>query len=68
VKSLVSDTNWLLFGYEGLTSNKLKVVGTGDGGFAEMVDELHPASPMHVFLMTCSLAPLIRMLGLLCGK
>jgi hypothetical protein len=40
----------LIFGYEGLTSNKLKVVGSGDGGYEEMFEELTHATPLFCML------------------
>ena len=41
-------TNWALFGYEGQT-NHLKFVGKGDGGLAEMAEDLNSGSIMYAF-------------------
>lgn len=38
-----------LFGYEG-QSNDLKVVATGDGGLAELQDDLNSGSIMYAFV------------------
>lgn len=49
--SVVDDklsTNWALFGYEGQT-NDLKVVGTGEGGLEEMIDQLNSSHIMYAF-------------------
>jgi len=38
------------FGYEGKTSNKLKVVAQGEEGLKEMVDETSPNEQLYVSL------------------
>ncbi|GBN12675.1 Drebrin-like protein [Araneus ventricosus] len=43
-----SPTDWALFGYE-KQSNDLCVVGTGDGGLEELVDELNSGKVMYAF-------------------
>ncbi|CAD6226726.1 GSCOCG00005883001-RA-CDS [Cotesia congregata] len=50
-KSVVDDkssTNWAVFGYEG-GSNNLKVVGTGDRGLQQMIDELNSGEIQYAF-------------------
>lgn len=37
-----------MFGYEGQTNN-LKIVGTGDGGLEEMIDQLSSSHIMYAF-------------------
>ncbi|ALC44250.1 CG10083 [Drosophila busckii] len=44
-----SDTNWSLFGYEGQT-NELKVVGKGDGGVEELLEDLNSGKIMYAFV------------------
>ncbi|XP_075160944.1 actin binding protein 1 [Haematobia irritans] len=44
-----STTDWALFGYEG-QSNDLKVVSTGDGGIAELSDDLNSGKIMYAFV------------------
>ncbi|KAG7296272.1 hypothetical protein JYU34_021397 [Plutella xylostella] len=44
-----TDTNWALFSYEGQT-NDLKFVCKGDGGLAELVDDLNSGKIMYAFL------------------
>ncbi|XP_051540540.1 drebrin-like protein B [Myxocyprinus asiaticus] len=43
-----TDTNWVLFTYEG-NSNDIRVAGKGDGGLGEMVDELNSGKIMYAF-------------------
>ncbi|XP_021361152.1 drebrin-like protein B [Mizuhopecten yessoensis] len=43
-----SDTDWLIFGYEGQSST-LKLVGKGDGGIEEMVDDLNSSKIMYAY-------------------
>ncbi|XP_051973513.1 drebrin-like a isoform X1 [Xyrauchen texanus] len=43
-----TDTNWVLFTYEG-NSNDIRVAGKGDGGLEEMVDELNSGKIMYAF-------------------
>ncbi|GFT16537.1 drebrin-like protein [Nephila pilipes] len=43
-----SATDWALFGYE-KQSNDVCVVGTGDGGLEELVDELNSGKVMYAF-------------------
>ncbi|XP_008549115.1 drebrin-like protein B [Microplitis demolitor] len=50
-KSVVDDkssVNWAVFGYEGGTNN-LKVVGTGDRGLQQMIDELNSGEIQYAF-------------------
>jgi len=44
-----SSTNWSLFGYEGQT-NDLKLVGKGDGGVDELIEDLNSGKIMYAFL------------------
>lgn len=44
-----SETNWALFGYEGM-SNDLKFVSKGDGGLLELTDDLNSGKIMYAFL------------------
>ncbi|CAH2039876.1 unnamed protein product, partial [Iphiclides podalirius] len=44
-----SDINWALFGYDGL-SNDLKFVSKGDGGLAELTDDLNSGKIQYAFL------------------
>jgi len=44
-----SSTNWSLFGYEGQT-NELKLVGKGDGGVDELIEDLNSGKIMYAFL------------------
>ncbi|XP_030372368.1 drebrin-like protein isoform X2 [Scaptodrosophila lebanonensis] len=44
-----SGTNWALFGYEGQT-NELKVVGTGEGGVEELIEDLNSGKIMYAFV------------------
>ncbi|XP_072947574.1 drebrin-like protein [Epargyreus clarus] len=44
-----SDTNWALFGYDGLT-NDLKFVSKGDGGLIELIDDLNSGKIQYAFL------------------
>ncbi|XP_029371104.1 drebrin-like protein A isoform X1 [Echeneis naucrates] len=43
-----SDTNWVLFTYEG-NSNEIRLAEKGDGGLEEMVDELSSGKVMYAF-------------------
>lgn len=43
-----SNNNWALFGYEGQTFD-LKVVGKGEGGLEEMVEDLNSGKIMYAF-------------------
>ncbi|XP_077099633.1 LOW QUALITY PROTEIN: drebrin-like a [Siphateles boraxobius] len=43
-----TDTNWVLFTYEG-NSNDIRVAGKGDGGLEEMVEELNSGKIMYAF-------------------
>ncbi|XP_011305599.1 drebrin-like protein [Fopius arisanus] len=43
-----SPVDWAVFGYEGQTNN-LKVVGTGNGGLQEMIEELNSGHIMYAF-------------------
>ncbi|KAK7477493.1 hypothetical protein BaRGS_00031257 [Batillaria attramentaria] len=43
-----SDTNWAIFGYEGLT-NTLKTVSTGDGGLEEVADEVNSGHIQYAY-------------------
>ncbi|TRY85464.1 hypothetical protein DNTS_008578 [Danionella cerebrum] len=43
-----TDTNWVLFTYEG-NSNDIRVAGKGDGGLEEMVEELNSGKVMYGF-------------------
>ncbi|KAH9645492.1 hypothetical protein HF086_017404 [Spodoptera exigua] len=44
-----TDTNWVLFGYDG-QSNDLKFVGKGDGGLDELIDEFNSGKIQYAFL------------------
>ncbi|XP_013134504.1 PREDICTED: drebrin-like protein [Papilio polytes] len=44
-----SDTNWALFGYDGL-SNDLKFVSKGDGGLIELIDDFNSGKIQYAFL------------------
>jgi len=44
-----SDINWVLYGYVP-KSNKLKVVGTGNGGLVELLEELSDAKALYALL------------------
>ncbi|KAL4709264.1 hypothetical protein ACJJTC_013324 [Scirpophaga incertulas] len=44
-----TDTNWALFGYDGL-SNDLKFVSKGDGGLIELIDDLNSGKIQYAFL------------------
>ncbi|KAJ2944121.1 hypothetical protein O0L34_g18087 [Tuta absoluta] len=44
-----SDTDWALFGYDGM-SNDLKFVAKGDGGLAELTDDLNSGKIQYAFL------------------
>ncbi|RVE50602.1 hypothetical protein evm_004726 [Chilo suppressalis] len=44
-----SETNWALFGYDGLT-NDLKFVGKGDGGLTELTDDFNSGKIQYAFL------------------
>ncbi|KAI5644189.1 cofilin/tropomyosin-type actin-binding protein domain-containing protein [Phthorimaea operculella] len=44
-----SDTDWALFGYDGM-SNDLKFVGKGNGGLAELTDDLNSGKIQYAFL------------------
>ncbi|KAK6186196.1 hypothetical protein SNE40_008282 [Patella caerulea] len=46
VVDVKSDTDWVVFGYEGQTCT-LKVVETGDGGLEEMIDDLNSGKIMY---------------------
>ncbi|GFY39793.1 drebrin-like protein [Trichonephila inaurata madagascariensis] len=55
-----SATDWALFGYE-KQSNDLYVVGTGDGGLEELVDELNSGKVMYAFCkVTCPNTGLLK--------
>uniref|UniRef100_A0A3B4TQ52 ADF-H domain-containing protein n=1 Tax=Seriola dumerili TaxID=41447 RepID=A0A3B4TQ52_SERDU len=43
-----SDTNWVLFTYEG-NSNDIRLAEKGDGGLEEMVEELSSGKVMYAF-------------------
>ncbi|XP_007942318.1 drebrin-like protein [Orycteropus afer afer] len=43
-----SPTDWALFTYEG-NSNDIRVVGTGEGGLEELVEELNSGKVMYAF-------------------
>ncbi|XP_050928756.1 drebrin-like a [Lates calcarifer] len=43
-----SDTNWVLFTYEG-NSNDIRLAEKGDGGLEEMVEELNSGKVMYAF-------------------
>lgn len=43
-----SDTNWVLFTYEG-NSNDIRLAGKGDGGLEEMVEDLNSGKVMYAF-------------------
>ncbi|XP_041815979.1 drebrin-like protein B [Chelmon rostratus] len=43
-----SETNWVLFTYEG-NSNDIRLAGKGDGGLEEMVEELSSGKVMYAF-------------------
>jgi len=49
VRDPKSDTNWVLFGYEG-TSFDLKLISTGEDGVDEMKDELNASKIMYGFI------------------
>jgi len=49
VRDEKSDTNWVLFGYEGTTFD-LKLISTGEDGVDEMKDELNASKIMYGFL------------------
>ncbi|KPJ02122.1 PREDICTED: drebrin-like protein [Papilio xuthus] len=44
-----TDTNWALFGYDGL-SNDLKFVSKGDGGLTELIDDFNSGKIQYAFL------------------
>ncbi|XP_050563941.1 drebrin-like protein B [Spodoptera frugiperda] len=44
-----TDTNWVLFGYDG-QSNDLKFVAKGDGGLDELIDEFNSGKIQYAFL------------------
>ncbi|XP_068618405.1 drebrin-like protein isoform X2 [Battus philenor] len=44
-----TDTNWALFGYDGLT-NDLKFVSKGDGGLTELIDDFNSGKIQYAFL------------------
>ncbi|KAI8426556.1 hypothetical protein MSG28_005353 [Choristoneura fumiferana] len=44
-----TDTDWALFGYDGLT-NDLKFVSKGDGGLTELIDEFNSGKIQYAFL------------------
>ncbi|CAK1550639.1 unnamed protein product [Leptosia nina] len=44
-----SETDWALFGYDGL-SNDLKFISKGDGGLTELVDEFNSGKIQYAFL------------------
>ncbi|XP_045495989.1 drebrin-like protein B isoform X2 [Colias croceus] len=44
-----SETDWALFGYDGLT-NDLKFISKGDGGLTELVDEFNSGKIQYAFL------------------
>ncbi|KAG6461862.1 drebrin-like protein [Manduca sexta] len=44
-----TDTNWALFGYDGL-SNDLKFVSKGDGGLIELIDDFNSGKIQYAFL------------------
>ncbi|XP_045767048.1 drebrin-like protein B [Maniola jurtina] len=44
-----TDTNWALFGYDGLT-NDLKYISKGDGGLTELIDDFNSGKIQYAFL------------------
>lgn len=44
-----TETNWALFGYEGLT-NDLKFISKGDGGLMELIDDFNSGKIQYAFL------------------
>ncbi|XP_053606769.1 drebrin-like protein [Plodia interpunctella] len=44
-----TETNWALFGYDGLT-NDLKFVSKGDGGLIELIDDFNSGKIQYAFL------------------
>jgi len=48
VKDDKTATNWALFGYVPKT-NKIQVVGSGEGGLPEMLEELNEGAPCYAF-------------------
>ncbi|CAK1586456.1 unnamed protein product [Parnassius mnemosyne] len=44
-----TDTNWALFGYDGL-SNDLKFISKGDGGLTELIDDFNSGKIQYAFL------------------
>lgn len=44
-----TETNWALFGYDGL-SNDLKFVSKGDGGLMELIDDFNSGKIQYAFL------------------
>ncbi|CAB3259617.1 unnamed protein product [Arctia plantaginis] len=44
-----SETNWALFGYDGMT-NDLKFVSKGDGGLMELIDDFNSGKIQYAFL------------------
>ncbi|CAH2091448.1 unnamed protein product [Euphydryas editha] len=44
-----TETNWALFGYDGL-SNDLKYISKGDGGLTELIDEFNSGKIQYAFL------------------
>ncbi|CAG9793696.1 unnamed protein product [Diatraea saccharalis] len=44
-----TETNWALFGYDGLT-NDLKFVSKGDGGLTELIDDFNSGKIQYAFL------------------
>ncbi|XP_046968610.1 drebrin-like protein B [Vanessa cardui] len=44
-----SETNWALFGYDGM-SNDLKFVSKGDGGLTELIDDFNSGKIQYAFL------------------
>ena len=49
VTNVNSSTNWALFGYEGQT-NILTLVGKGEDGIDELIEDLNPSKIMYGFL------------------
>lgn len=44
-----TETNWVLFGYDGMT-NDLKFISKGDGGLIELIDEFNSGKIQYAFL------------------
>ncbi|KAJ0178479.1 hypothetical protein K1T71_006302 [Dendrolimus kikuchii] len=44
-----TETNWALFGYDGMT-NDLKFISKGDGGLTELIDDFNSGKMQYAFL------------------